>query len=78
MKMGVSVILLQQRQNEAIEPGQVLPRLLLAICEVKAPVTGVRDVPKTADGVRESLQAHAETADVIANLSRLLPVADAL
>src|SRR5512135_1571664 len=78
-------MLLQQREREAIEPRKVLaqvpianPRFILPIGDVEAPVTRILNAPMAADRVREPLHAHPETADVIANLDRLLPIGDAL
>ena len=81
----VTGMLLQQRQREAIEPCKVFTqvlipnaRLILAIGEIETPMTTVFNTPMTADRVGESLHAHRKTADVIANLNRLFPVAKAL
>src|SRR4051812_17464157 len=65
-------MLLQQRQGESIEPGHVLAQVLvpdagfiLAVRDVETPVAAILDAPMTPDGVRESLHAHPEAADVI-------------
>jgi hypothetical protein len=75
-------MLLQQRQCEASEPCKVFKhvfilnaRLILTIGDIETPVTAIFNAPMTADGVGESLHAHRETADVIANRNRLFPVA---
>src|SRR5215471_14557423 len=52
-------------------------RFILAIGDVETPVAGILNAPMAPDGVREALHAHRETADVIANLHRLLPIANA-
>ena len=78
-------MLLQQRESEAIEPCKVFThvfipntRLILAIGNGETPVTGIFNAPVTADSVGESLHTHPKTADVMANLERLIPVANAL
>src|SRR3982751_765852 len=78
-------MLLQQREREAIEPRKVLTevlvpnaRFILAIRHVQAPVAGVLNAPVTADRMGETLHTDRQTADVIANLDRLFPIADTL
>src|SRR5512135_3220837 len=78
-------MLLQQRESQATEPCKVLThvfilnaRLVLAIGDIETPVTAIFNAPMTADGVGEALHAHPQTADVIANLNRLFPVAKTL
>src|SRR4051812_17693751 len=41
-------------------------------------MTTILDAPVTADGMGEPLDAHGQTAEVIADLRRLLPLAEAL
>src|SRR5262249_32751749 len=53
-------------------------RFILAISNIETPVTGVLDAPVTANGVGETLHAHCETANVIANLDSLFSVPGAL
>ncbi len=79
-----SRMLLQERQSKAIEPCEIfaqvlLPnaRLVLAVGDVQAPVTGILDPPVTSGGVGESLRAHLETADVVANLKPGVTIAPA-
>src|SRR6266496_6372325 len=76
---------LQPQQCEASEPCKVFThvfilnaRLILTIGEIETPVTTIFNAPMTADSSGESLHAHRKTADVIANLNRLFPVAKAL
>ena len=78
-------MLLQQRQCEASEPCKVFThvfilnaRLILTIGEIETPVTTIFNPPMTANRIGESLHTHRETADGIANLNRLFPVAKAL
>lgn len=53
-------------------------RFILATSDVEAPLTGILDTPVTAGGMGESLHAHIETADVAADLNRLVPIANAM
>src|SRR5436189_2159690 len=53
------------------------PRFVLTIGDIEAPVTAILDPPMIADGVGESLHAHRETADVVADFDRLLPLTKA-
>ena len=78
-------MLLQQRQCEASQPCKVLThvlipdaRLILAIGDIQTPVTTIFNAPMTADRVGEPLHVHRQTADVVADLNRLLPVTKAL
>src|ERR1700722_19939338 len=78
-------MLLQELPGETIDPSKVLsqsfvsdPRLVFAIRHIEDPVAGVFDAPMTPYSPGESLHSHGETADVIAELDRLLPVTKAL
>ena len=51
---------------------------ILTIGEIETPVTTIFNPPMTANRIGESLHTHRETADGIANLNRLFPVAKAL
>ena len=51
---------------------------ILSIGEIETPVTTIFNPPMTANRIGESLHTHCETADGIANLNRLFPVAKAL
>src|SRR5205823_2772177 len=41
-------------------------------------MAGILDAPMAADRVGEAFHTHGETADVVANLDRLFPMANAL
>src|SRR5262245_17088228 len=78
-------MLFQQRQRQSIEPGTILPqllvpnpRLILAVDDVQTPMTTILDTPVTPHGMCEPLHAHFQTADVIANLDRLFAIANGL
>src|SRR5262245_37425658 len=74
-------MLLQQRQREPVQPGEVLaqvplakPGLVLAERHVETPVTAILDTPVPPNSPGESLDVRRQAADVVADLDALLPV----
>src|SRR5438105_6103966 len=65
-------MLLQERQRQAVEPGEVLAdvsaadaRIVLAERHVEGPIASVFDTPMSARRAGEALNAHFQAADVI-------------
>ena len=81
----VAGMLLQERQREAVEPGEVLPQMFhprirdsssrYVISRIQWQLFSI--APMTPDRSGESLHAHRQAADVVADLDRLLAVCDA-
>ena len=77
-------MLLQERQREAVQPGEVLaqvpladPRFVLAKRHIEAPMTAILDAPVAPHRAGELLHVHRQTADVVADLDGLLPLTQA-